>query len=104
MEDQPLISPLLVADYVKDKKKETFALCLLPWISWQVHLFTGIRVYSFVIPVKTEDQMRHPDLLTEQVLDPWIFLWEAAISKLSGPQPVRYSYISNTYILSVLFL
>jgi hypothetical protein len=59
---------LLVPAYMKDMEEES-TLCLLALACWHVHSFTGMRTYVFRFLMYTEDQLRHPALWTEQLLD-----------------------------------
>ncbi|EDL75559.1 rCG23906 [Rattus norvegicus] len=78
-------------------------------------LLAGIKIHFYRIPVSTENQLRHPALWTEKLLDSWIFCskpLEPTIVRLAGPQLVSrfnksyihlciYIYIYSFYKLSL---
>lgn len=58
--------------YIRDMEEESL---LFACACWQVHSFMGGRAYFFGILANTEDQLRHPTLWTEQLLDLRTFSW-----------------------------
>lgn len=72
-EDTPLMwAPPSAGSLSKDTEEGSFRS--LPACSLkQVHSFTGVRAYVFGILMHTEDQLRHPALWTEKLLDSWTF-------------------------------
>ena len=68
------------------KDAEKGSLPSLPAYShWQVHSFTDTRAYFFRIPAYIKDQLKHPALWTEQLLNFWTFYLETAIVGLVKP-------------------
>lgn len=93
----------------------SFGFCLLVFTLADTFVYTAAEAllhwgknYFCGIPMQTEDQLRHPAFLTEQLLDSWPFCQETAIVGLARSQAVchsnKYPFNKHRLILSVMFL